>query len=655
MEDLSASEVRVRTFKVAVRGFDRDEVESYLGHVASYLDALQQQLHQAGVSEVASPHDLAAEYGALGEEVTAVLTEARAAADAMRARAAADAANWRSVAEEESAQALADTTAAILQARESVWETGTEMLEQVVAQCEAMLTEARDSSLRIRSEAERESGRMLTDAQREREELMRAGREEADRTVSSARREADALVTGARHQADVAHERTRALEERRSELMNELESTQKSLLGIEDEPAEVEEADEAPEPKETASARTHWPDDDGAVRIVAARPPVPVEPVDADALAAEVEALRDRQPAPSPAGSGTAPSGNGETAVSSPQGEETPEPEPVSPPLGGSPAEAGEGGSGKPPPAAAEAAATSPQGEETPELEPEPEAEPEAELEAGPMQDPLIGLFHELRAGPTTEMSDNGGAIGESTAAVASVAVVAEAPVAAPESRDLRVETRDSLDPFALRDRLLLPVQNRALRLVKRELVAAQNRALEELRLDPEWMPDADLVDGEVGGVLIDLTDESTAAGFAAAGELLGRSDPPTPEAEVDDPTMEFTGAFVDSVALSLERSRSSGAGKRETASSLSRIFRAWRTDDAERRVRLLSRRAYQAGVLAALPAMDCDRVSIVTLGRSCVDHGEEASPWLITDGPPAGTLIPPASLECSCTIVPEC
>jgi hypothetical protein len=118
---------------------------------------------------------------------------------------------------------------------------------------------------------------------------------------------------------------------------------------------------------------------------------------------------------------------------------------------------------------------------------------------------------------------------------------------------------------------------------------------------------------------------------------------------------MELTGAFVDSVTLSLERSRVSGAGKRETASSLSRIFRAWRTDDAERRVRLLSRRAYQAGVLAALPAMDCDRVSVVTLGRSCVDHGEEALPWLITDGPPAGTLIPPASLECSCTIVPEC
>jgi hypothetical protein len=533
---------------------------------------------------------------------------------------------------------------------------------------------------------------MLTDAQREREELMRAGREEADRTVSSARREAEALVTGARHQADVAHERARALEERRSELMDELESAQKSLLGIEDEPPEVEEAAEVPAPEtgEGAPTRTHWPDDDGAVRIVAAQPAVPAEPVDADALAAEVEALRVRQVI-------AAPSGRGEAAATSPQGEKTPEPEPVFPPLGGSPGEAGEGdsaklaqqgeettepepvsppvegsrgeagegGSARPPPAAPEAAATFPEGEET--IEPEPDLEPDAEtttssspqgedtpeLDAGPRSDPLAGLFDELRTGPATEMSDNGGAVGESSAAVATV--VAEEPATVPEGRDPRLETRDAPDPFALRDRLLLPVQNRALRLVKRELVAAQNQALEELRLDPEWSPEADLIDGEVGAVLIDLTEESTAAGFAAAGELLGRSDPPTPEGEVDDPTMEFTGAFVDSVALSLERSGSSGAGKRETASSLSRIFRAWRTDDAERRVRLLSRRAYQAGVLAALPVMDCDRVSVVTMGRSCVDHGEEALPWLITDGPPAGTLIPPASLECSCTIVPEC
>lgn len=645
MEELSPGDVRVHTFRAAVRGFDRTEVERYLEHVADYLEALQQQLHQAGVTEVVAPHDLAAEYEAVGEEVATVLTEARASADSMRARAAADAASWRADAEEESSQAQADAASAVRQVRESAWETGTEMLDQVVAQCEALLVEASESSLRIRSEAEREASRMVTDAQREREELLRAGREEADRTVGAARKEADALLMGARHEADVAHERARALEERRAELMEELESAQKALLGIEDEPEGPDVEPEQDEPEvgdEAPPTRSHWPEDEGGVRIVAARPTVPEEPVDADALAAEVEALRGRRPvAPNLGGrSATAPSGSGEAAAasepaarggaisepSSPQGEETPEPvEPGSEPE-----------SVEPPQSAA------PPEQETPEPVAKPEKRP----------DPLAGLFDELRNGDVTEPSDNGSAADEPAPAPAPVAVVTEEPAEEPVAPASPPDV--AIDPFALRDRLLLPVQNRALRLVKRELVSAQNRALEELRLDPEWMPEADLVDGEIGGALVDLTAESTAAGFAAAAELMGTADAPSPDLEVADPTDEFTGAFVDAVALSLERSRGSGAGKRETSSSLSRVFRAWRTDDAERRVRLLSRRAYHGGVLAALLAMSCDRVSVIPLGRSCVDHSEASPPWLIIEGPPAGTLLPPASLECSCTIVPD-
>ena len=284
MEDVTAGEVRARTFRLTLRGFDQNEVTNYLGSVANYLEALQQQLHLAGLTEVESPHDLAAEYQAVGEEVTRVLEEARAAADTMRARAAADAARWRSETEE-----------ATEVARASAWETGTEMLEQVMAQCEALFREAEETALRLRAQAERDSARMLTDAQREREELTRAGREEGEKIVNSARKEADGLLMGARHQADVAQERTRALEERRAELMEELESAQKALLGLEDEAGAIEPVDEPASVAEaTEVARTLWPEDDGVVRIVAAQPRVPAETVDADALAAEVEALREQ-------------------------------------------------------------------------------------------------------------------------------------------------------------------------------------------------------------------------------------------------------------------------------------------------------------------------------------------------------------------------
>ena len=271
-----------------------------------------------------------------------------------------------------------------------------------------------------------------------------------------------------------------------------------------------------------------------------------------------------------------------------------------------------------------------------------------------PEPDPLVGLFDELRTPeePVLVVAESPNGEAESTE-VAAVAVVVEEAPEVPD--DTLPAPGDSLDPFALRDRLLLPVQNRALRLVKRRLVAAQNRALEALRLDAEWVPDDEMMDGEIAGVLVELVEESGAAGIAAAAELLGRTDGARPELELDDPSTGFTAAFVDAAALSLERSRSAGAGKRETSSSLSRVFRAWRTDDAERRVRFISRDAYHTGLLAALQAMDCPRVMVVTEGRSCADHGDAPERWLIADGPPPGSLVPPASLECSCAVVPDC
>ena len=211
------------------------------------------------------------------------------------------------------------------------------------------------------------------------------------------------------------------------------------------------------------------------------------------------------------------------------------------------------------------------------------------------------------------------------------------------------------IDPFALRDRLLLPAQNRALREVKRHLVSSQNAALEALRLDDAWMPDQTLVDGEITGVLAILGEESTAAGIAAAAELLERTDPPHPDVAIEDAGPEFVGAFVEAASLSLERSRSAGAGKRETSSALSKVFRAWRTDDAERRVRSVSHAAYHRGLLAAFSAMGCDQVRVIPSGRSCIDCDDDSPPWLIADGPPPGTLVPPASLECSCAVVPDC
>jgi hypothetical protein len=142
-------------------------------------------------------------------------------------------------------------------------------------------------------------------------------------------------------------------------------------------------------------------------------------------------------------------------------------------------------------------------------------------------------------------------------------------------------------------------------------------------------------------------------AGFAAAAEMMGADQTPQPDSvEPGDPSVEFGVALVEAAQGSVARSRDAGAGHRETGSSLSRVFRSWRTDEAERRVQFASRAAYHVGLTAALAELGTKDVAVVVSGRACPECPELKGPWTISDGPPPGTTLPPARLECACTIV---
>jgi hypothetical protein len=198
-------------------------------------------------------------------------------------------------------------------------------------------------------------------------------------------------------------------------------------------------------------------------------------------------------------------------------------------------------------------------------------------------------------------------------------------------------------------------VQNRALRSVKRHLVEAQNQALEDLRLVDDWEPDDSVFSGGVAEALTVLTRESMVAGFAAAAEMVGTSETPQPvDVDPGDPSAEFIGALVAAVQGTVARSREAGAGHRETSSSLSRVFRAWRTDDAERRVQYASLTAYHIGLVAALADLGVDEITVMSLGRPCRECAAGKGPWAIGDAPPAGSVMPPAKIECACAIVPS-
>jgi hypothetical protein len=216
-------------------------------------------------------------------------------------------------------------------------------------------------------------------------------------------------------------------------------------------------------------------------------------------------------------------------------------------------------------------------------------------------------------------------------------------------------ESEPSLDPFALRERHLLPVQNRALRSVKRSLVEAQNQALEDLRLVDGWEPDESIVRGEISDALAVLARESMVAGFAAAAEMMDTTETPQPDnVDAGDPSSEFAGALIEAARGSVVRSRGAGAGHREIASALSRVFRSWRTDEAERRVQFASRAAYHIGVTAALADLAATDLEVIASGRPCRECPANKGPWAIADGLPSGTMMPPARIECACVIVPS-
>jgi hypothetical protein len=115
-------------------------------------------------------------------------------------------------------------------------------------------------------------------------------------------------------------------------------------------------------------------------------------------------------------------------------------------------------------------------------------------------------------------------------------------------------------------DVVLIPLQNAALKEIKRTLVDLQNDALEHLRTDADWEPKKAFMSkfrkpfSELAVAITKSKDDGGAA-------------------------KEFSADLNAAVVGAIAKTRESGAGDREVASSVSRVFRMWRADESERRV----------------------------------------------------------------------
>jgi hypothetical protein len=200
---------------------------------------------------------------------------------------------------------------------------------------------------------------------------------------------------------------------------------------------------------------------------------------------------------------------------------------------------------------------------------------------------------------------------------------------------------------------MLLPLENRGLREVKQRIVDLQNVALESLRVDEAWEPDGAAILEAIGPVVEPVASEAAAAGAEAAGLMAGGPAPP-PVFGVRSAELVRRMARDLSGQLEAALARVAGAGPREVSATVSRVFRAWRTDEAERWLRSVARASYHDSLIAGLAASGVGSVVGVAHGAPCAEcPAGSGETWDPAGDLPAGTVLPPAHLDCACTVAP--
>ena len=209
-------------------------------------------------------------------------------------------------------------------------------------------------------------------------------------------------------------------------------------------------------------------------------------------------------------------------------------------------------------------------------LPPPEEPEPAPEIETVVVVTPeSVEPIEESAPQPAAEPASTGDDIGSLFASLRDDASETESvpPSASPKEKATATEPPASLRPGARpspeaassNESTLIPVQNAALRDIKRSLVDLQNETLEHLRTDDAWMPERGFTD-RFGPPFAEMAYVLTGSSDAAMGTAFG-------------------AALHDAVSAAIDRTRDAGAGDREVAASASKVFRTWRSDDAERRV----------------------------------------------------------------------
>lgn len=599
--ELTPETVRGADFRTAFRGADTTAVKQFLDEVAGALEELQAERERliSRLGEFAE-RDLKSEFENVGREVATVLEAAREAAETMRERATADAARWRSESMAEAEQLRKDAKNDAEALRSDAWTVGSELLNQVVAEARNLRESAERDAITIAGEAERDAHRLVSGARREAEDMLRAASMDAEKITAEAEKSRDDMLATARKQAEASQERTRALEQRREELMEELEGVRAALRQMEG-TLEAKRED-------LNLSRTG----DTSVRVIPGNRPaetVPEPPVTWQP-GETVRIIRDEPEKPQPA----PPSHE----VASPPSIET-----------------------------VPAKSLEPDREErAPVVEPEQSSPPAtarpptASVPAPPPpEDDVVALFESLRSPREREDAEEGNSVEQPVTVSPDEVTSGPPPASEPQSEPVRSPEpaiRSADDLIEERDGALLPITNRALRGIKKAVTEAQNVALDGLRTDTGWEPDKASIAETLRADLITLWAESYTAGHdraqSMAGVKLKRPSTPT----TDSPDVFGT----DLVQNLKEQLSSSSEGQREKQSAASKVFRAWRTDEAERRVRSLALTGFHRGFAESAAGRGIEWIASGTPCSACRQAAADPT-----------SALPPVHPGCECTL----
>ena len=694
------ADISQKNFRSAMGGFNRVEVTNYLdmlsaeiSRLAEERDSLASRLAQVGGQET--------DFDAFSHEIGQILNAAKKAADSLRSRTEEEIARWRSEAASEVAQQRTQAALDSQAMRTDAWTVSTQMLTQaqeletaLVSDAEAekteIVAEAERAAMAVTGQSERDAHRLQVSARREVEEQLRLAKMESERFLVEARAEQEQILEEANAAAEAAQERARALEVRRNEMLTELESVRATVAKVESdlEQKRVSLEADTPEPepdfsdvssvkvipakpdpdqiwssdvvKTTSAVKpelntdeidTPEPEPDfsdvSSVKVIpakpdpdqiwssdvvkttsAVKPELNTDEIDAQEIADEILRMKTAT-----AVAEEAKVVSQDAAVRTDQEQESEDAvQRVSKQRASDTAAVD-----------APDVIASTKSAEIDERPPEASDEPAVADATGPpalVEDALDGLFASLRNGETL--------IQEVSAVEEEVLEI----IPAPKTDRVTVPVRPDVDVFELADQLLLPISNRILRSVKRQLTEAQNIALEGIRVDEEsWELGTGELATDLHGDFMILAQESFEAGYSATeamtGLNLGQAKP-----EAGD-IIDHSAAFAEGLAETLEAACHPSEGPWETASAASRIFRAWRTDEAERRVRHHARDAYHRGISKALRAAGIESMFVSVGGRKCADCRTVSESGPHATGGDFNGAMPPLHDGCACTVIP--